>query len=251
MAKLEKRDLHVIFVDIANAFGSVPHEFLWNAFRFFNNMDTVTTLVKAYCQDLQFCFSNPEFTTSWQCLNAHHHLSLKMGCRWKKTKGFVCTSPHLDLAWMTSQHWLLPPHAPEGYLENWRKTSSGPYEDQRTEVTASQWWKKFLLIRSSSPVMIQSPQCQSSLSKATEDTMMQDWKTETKWNNCAGLQSINNIQQHGNVAWSCLSSWRTFSGAQHGPCCPTFSPHILTRGCVHLQNRERPASFTCPSKPFF
>ncbi|XP_077060725.1 cadherin-like protein 26 [Siphateles boraxobius] len=30
---------------------------------------TITTLLKAYFQDLQFCFTTSEFTTSWQCLN--------------------------------------------------------------------------------------------------------------------------------------------------------------------------------------
>ena len=33
MAKLEKRDLHAIFLDLANAFGSMPYELLWTTFR--------------------------------------------------------------------------------------------------------------------------------------------------------------------------------------------------------------------------
>ncbi|KAL6484312.1 hypothetical protein MHYP_G00063570 [Metynnis hypsauchen] len=75
-AKLEKRELHAIFLDLANAFGSVPHELLWTAFRFFNIPDTITTLVKAYFQDLQLCFSTPEFTTSWQ----HLEIGIMAGC---------------------------------------------------------------------------------------------------------------------------------------------------------------------------
>ena len=35
LAKREKRDLHVIFLDLANAFGSVPHSLIWSAFDFF------------------------------------------------------------------------------------------------------------------------------------------------------------------------------------------------------------------------
>ena len=54
-AKREKKDLHVVFLDLANAFGSVPHEILWTAFNFFQVPEGITRLVKAYFQDLQFC----------------------------------------------------------------------------------------------------------------------------------------------------------------------------------------------------
>lgn len=35
-AKKEQRDLHVVLLDLANAFGSVPHKTLWMAFKFFS-----------------------------------------------------------------------------------------------------------------------------------------------------------------------------------------------------------------------
>ena len=76
MAKLKKRDLHVIFLDLANASGYAPHELLWSAFDFFNIPDTITTLVEAYFQDLQFCIETPEITISWQCLD----VGLMAGC---------------------------------------------------------------------------------------------------------------------------------------------------------------------------
>ena len=31
LSKHERRDLHVVFLDLANAFGSVPHSLLWEA----------------------------------------------------------------------------------------------------------------------------------------------------------------------------------------------------------------------------
>lgn len=68
MAKLEKRDFHVVFLDLTNAFGSEPHELLWSAFVFFHIPNTITALVKSYFKDLQFYFSIPEFTTSRQSL---------------------------------------------------------------------------------------------------------------------------------------------------------------------------------------
>lgn len=76
MPKLEKRDLNVIFLDLAYAFGSVPHEFIWTIFKYFTVPDTITTLVKPYFQDLQFFFSTPAFTTSQQCLE----VGIMAGC---------------------------------------------------------------------------------------------------------------------------------------------------------------------------
>lgn len=75
-AKREKRDLHVVFLDLANAFGSVPHKLLWTALNFLNIPDAITTLVKPYFQDLQFCFSTPSFTTTWQRLE----VGIMAGC---------------------------------------------------------------------------------------------------------------------------------------------------------------------------
>lgn len=52
IAKAEGRDLHVVFLDLANAFGSVPHELLWSVFKFFHMPDTITALVKSFFQDV-------------------------------------------------------------------------------------------------------------------------------------------------------------------------------------------------------
>ena len=76
MAKAERKDRHVVFLDLANAFGSVPHELLWSAFSFFHIPNTITTLVKSYFQDVQFCLTTSEFTTSWQCLE----VGIMAGC---------------------------------------------------------------------------------------------------------------------------------------------------------------------------
>ena len=75
-AKKDKRDLYVIFLDLANAFGSVPHELLWESFNFFHVPKPITTLVKAYFQDLQLCFTTPDFTTTWQRLE----VGIMAGC---------------------------------------------------------------------------------------------------------------------------------------------------------------------------
>ena len=48
-AKKDKRDLHVVFLDLANAFGSVPHSFIWASFDFFRIPETITVFL--YCQN--------------------------------------------------------------------------------------------------------------------------------------------------------------------------------------------------------
>jgi len=56
----------VTFLDLAIAYGSVPHELLWAAFDFFRVPMSITNLVKAYFGDLQFSFSTPKFSTTRQ-----------------------------------------------------------------------------------------------------------------------------------------------------------------------------------------
>ena len=51
-AKRQGRDLHVLFLDLANAFWSVPHSLIWTAFKFFHVPEEVTALLKNYFQDL-------------------------------------------------------------------------------------------------------------------------------------------------------------------------------------------------------
>lgn len=63
MAKPEKKDLHMIFLVLNNAFGSIPHELLWAAFSFFYIPKTITALVESFYQDLKFCSSHLSFPT--------------------------------------------------------------------------------------------------------------------------------------------------------------------------------------------
>jgi len=66
----------VTFLDLANPYGSVPHELLWAAFEFFQSTNVITNLVKAYFGDLQFSFSTPKLSTTWQCLE----VGIMAGC---------------------------------------------------------------------------------------------------------------------------------------------------------------------------
>ncbi len=75
-AKKERKELHVLFLDLANAYGSVPRSFLCAAFDFFQVPTIITNLVKHYFQDLQFCLTTSGFTTSWQPLE----VGIMAGC---------------------------------------------------------------------------------------------------------------------------------------------------------------------------
>ncbi|KAK0156516.1 Retrovirus-related Pol polyprotein from type-1 retrotransposable element R2 [Merluccius polli] len=76
VAKKEGRDLHVVFLDLANAFGSVPHNLLFTAFDYFKVPAALTTQVRAYFQDVQLCVTTAEYTTAWQ----HLEVGIMAGC---------------------------------------------------------------------------------------------------------------------------------------------------------------------------
>ncbi|ONI45671.1 hypothetical protein AN642_00195 [Epulopiscium sp. SCG-B10WGA-EpuloA2] len=75
-AKTEKRDLHIIFLDLANAFGSVPHSLILEAFDYFRVPGIVVNLVRSYFQDIRLCLSTAGFTSGWQRLE----IGIMAGC---------------------------------------------------------------------------------------------------------------------------------------------------------------------------
>ncbi|KAJ8361990.1 hypothetical protein AAFF_G00407370 [Aldrovandia affinis] len=66
--KREKKDLHVIWLDLANAYGSVPHQLIAYALEFFYIPDNIRTMIMNYFQDIHMCFALKKFTTGWQQL---------------------------------------------------------------------------------------------------------------------------------------------------------------------------------------
>ena len=75
-ARSEKKDLHVIFLDLANAFGSVPHSLIWKAFHYFRVPVVVVNLIRAYFQVIRLGLSTADFTTGWQRLE----IGIMAGC---------------------------------------------------------------------------------------------------------------------------------------------------------------------------
>ena len=55
--------MHVIFLDLANAFGTVPQSLISKAFDYFRVPIVVINFVRAYVQDIRLCLSTAGFTT--------------------------------------------------------------------------------------------------------------------------------------------------------------------------------------------
>lgn len=75
-AKREKTDLHVVWLDLANTYGSVPHQLINYAMEFFHIPSCIKNIVASYFNDLQMCFSLQDFTTGCQRLE----VGIAMGC---------------------------------------------------------------------------------------------------------------------------------------------------------------------------
>ena len=75
-AKTEKKDLDVVWLDLANAYGSVPHEMIQLALKMHHVPENICLMLKKYFDGFQMRFSTKEFTTDWINLE----VGIAMGC---------------------------------------------------------------------------------------------------------------------------------------------------------------------------
>lgn len=75
-AKSDKRDLAVVWLDLANAYGSVPHRLIQYALEFFHVPLKIQQLLKNYYENFRMRFSTKDYTTNWQSLE----VGIPMGC---------------------------------------------------------------------------------------------------------------------------------------------------------------------------
>ena len=68
LAKRDKTELHVIWLDLANAYGSVPHYLIRMAFDFFNFPSKVGEIIMKYFISAFMKFIFKDYTTKWQAL---------------------------------------------------------------------------------------------------------------------------------------------------------------------------------------
>ena len=65
-AKTGKGDLVVTWLDIANAYGSMPHSLILTALERTHVPERMCQLVKSYHSDIKICFTTKEYTSVWQ-----------------------------------------------------------------------------------------------------------------------------------------------------------------------------------------
>ncbi|XP_072181288.1 uncharacterized protein [Diadema setosum] len=74
--KREKEDVDVIWLDLANAYGSVPHRYLSFALEFFWVPRVIREMVQSYYSQFRMRFTTQTYTTEWQALE----IGIPMGC---------------------------------------------------------------------------------------------------------------------------------------------------------------------------
>ena len=75
-AKTRKLDLHVIWLDLANAYGSVPHSAIWKALEMLHFPNRVVTILKTYFGNFNMRFTTETYTTEYVPLQT----GIAMGC---------------------------------------------------------------------------------------------------------------------------------------------------------------------------
>ena len=76
MAKVDKIDLAVISLQLANAYGAVPHRLIQFALEFFHVPEKVGRIAAAYYSCFKMRSTAAAYTTNWQDLQ----VSIPMGC---------------------------------------------------------------------------------------------------------------------------------------------------------------------------
>ncbi|GFO24652.1 reverse transcriptase [Plakobranchus ocellatus] len=75
-AKLEKLNLDVIWLDLANAYGSVPHEMIQLDLRMYHVPEVIQVMLDDYFSGFRMRFSTNNYTTNWINLE----VGIAMGC---------------------------------------------------------------------------------------------------------------------------------------------------------------------------
>lgn len=75
-AKTGRKNLDVIWLDLANAYGSVPHEMIQMSLQAYHVPPNIREMLKIYFDGFSMRFSTKEYTTSWIDLD----VGIAMGC---------------------------------------------------------------------------------------------------------------------------------------------------------------------------
>ena len=142
-AKRERKELHVVWLDLANAYGSVPHSLIKVAMQFFHIPEKVIDILMRYFGSAFMRFKMDSYITGWQRLE----IGIMMGCvispllfvmcmelilrgTAETTKGEETSDgyilPHRKHSWTMSQLWSNPEAAPKTCSTASMTSSPGP-----------------------------------------------------------------------------------------------------------------------------
>ena len=76
IAKWGKKDLLVLWLDLANAYGAIPHAIIIFAMEFFHMPERMQKIILKYYDGFKMRFTMGQFTTSYQALE----VGIPMGC---------------------------------------------------------------------------------------------------------------------------------------------------------------------------
>ena len=75
-AKANRLNLHVIWLDLANAYGAVPHNLLWKALEMHHIPNSMIDILKQYFSNFRMLFRTMSYVTNWTELQ----VGIAMGC---------------------------------------------------------------------------------------------------------------------------------------------------------------------------
>ena len=71
-----KGDLHVVWLDLVNAYGAVPHSLIWRTLESYHVPDMIVGILKEYFGNFRMRFTTRSYTTDWTRLQ----VGIAMGC---------------------------------------------------------------------------------------------------------------------------------------------------------------------------
>jgi len=64
-ARINKKNLMIVWLDLANAYGSIPHQLIQEALQHYHVPEHARSLIRSYYSNIHLRFSCKSFTTSW------------------------------------------------------------------------------------------------------------------------------------------------------------------------------------------
>ncbi len=131
-AKKERKSLSVVWLDMANAYGSIPHAVIYHAMDTYHIPDKVKSLVKNYFDSCRMRFTVGGFTTSWQNLEK----GIMTGC----TVSIILFVMAMNIILKQAQRECRGP-----LLDNVRQPSCRAFVDDITVMTESPVGARWIL----------------------------------------------------------------------------------------------------------